>query len=71
MTDRLNSLLVVLEHDIRDDDAEPILEAIRQLRGVLTVTGNVRNYSDHIAEERAKADIHRKLFAVIYPKGKS
>jgi hypothetical protein len=34
MTDKYNTLTVVLENDIRDDEAEPILAAIRQLKGV-------------------------------------
>lgn len=41
MTDRFNALTVVLEKDIREDDAQALLSAIGQLRGVLTVSGNV------------------------------
>ena len=39
MTDRYNALIVVLEGNVRDDDAEPLLAAIRQLCGVLSVSG--------------------------------
>jgi hypothetical protein len=48
MTDRYNALTVVLEHDIRDDDAEAVANAIRQLRRVLSVSGNVADMGDHI-----------------------
>jgi hypothetical protein len=41
MTERFNTLTVVLEKDMRDDDAETLLTAIRQMRGVLSVKGNV------------------------------
>ena len=37
MTDRYDAFTVVLERNIRTDDAEPVLAAIRQLRGVLDV----------------------------------
>lgn len=35
MTKRFHSLAVVLENDIRKDDAEALMAAISQLRGVL------------------------------------
>ena len=40
MTDRLNALTVSLDRDIRDDDAEVIINAIKAIRGVNGVTGN-------------------------------
>ena len=54
MTDRYHSLTVVLEKDIREDDAKPILEAIRMIKGVLTVQGDISNPSSLMAEERAR-----------------
>ena len=68
MTDRYNALTVVLEHDIRDDDAEDLLAAIRQLRGVLSVSGNVSDLDAHIAQARARHDLGEKLWLVLYPK---
>lgn len=61
MTDRFHSLTVVLEHDIRDDDAEHIINAIKMLRGVLSVSGNVSDIDSHMAEERAKWELRAKL----------
>lgn len=69
MTDRYNTLTVVLEKDIRDDDAEALLTAIRQLRGVLSVNGNVADLTAYMAEERAKRELGDKLWQVLYPKG--
>jgi len=66
MTDRFNALVVVLEDDIREDDAKKIIEAIECLRGVLSVKGNVRDISDHTAQERAKHDLERKLWDALY-----
>jgi hypothetical protein len=67
MTDRINSITVVLESDLRDDDAEDILSAIKQLRGVLSVTGNVAELDDHIAQQRVRHELGQKLWSVIYP----
>ena len=67
MTDRVHSLTVVLEHDIRVDDVEALTQAIRQLRGVLSVDGNVSDLSDHVAWERARHDLGQKLWKVLYP----
>ena len=68
MTDRYNALTVVLEHDIRDDDAEALLAAIRQLRGVLSVSGNIADLDAHVAQDRARHDLSEKLWRVLYPK---
>lgn len=67
MTDRFNSVTVVLEKDIRVDDAEVLIAAIRQLRGVLSVTGNVSDLSAHVAQERARHELGERLLAVLYP----
>ena len=68
MTDRFATLTVVLERDFRDDDAESLLTAIRQMRGVLSVTGNVTDLTAHMAEERARRELGAKLWQVLYPK---
>jgi len=68
MTDRFNSLTVVLENDIRDDDAEAILSAIRQIRGVLSVSGNVSDVSTHVAQERARHELGERLWEVLHPR---
>lgn len=67
MTDRINALTVVLETDMRDDDAEGLISAIKQLRGVLTVESNVRNMNDLVAQERARDEMRQKLIDILYP----
>ena len=66
MTDRFHTLTVVLEENVRDEDAASLIEAIHQMRGVLTVTGIVADYESHMAEARAKADLGAKIWDVIY-----
>ena len=68
MTDRYNSLTVVLEHDIRSDDAEMLISAIQQLRGVLSVEGNVSDSTTFMAQERARSELGSKIWDVIHPK---
>lgn len=68
MTDRYHSLTVVLEKNLRsDDDAEILIAAIQQLKGVLSVKGHVADLDSVMAEERAKNELGKKLFNVIYP----
>lgn len=67
MTDRHNGYYIVLEKDIRDDDAEATIAAIKQIRGVLSVTPNIAGFDEHIAEMRARSDLAEKLWKVLYP----
>lgn len=71
MTDRYNALTVILESDMRDDDAESLLAAIRQLRGVASVQPHVADYVAAMAEERARRELGQKILHVIYPGMKS
>ena len=68
MTDRFNTLTVVLENDISDYDAETLMIAIRQMRGVFDVEGNVSDITARMAEARAKRELGQKLWEVLYPK---
>lgn len=65
MTDRYNALTVSLERDIRDDDAEIIINAIKMIRGVSDVTGNIVDPDSFSAESRAKGKIIDKLYELI------
>jgi len=68
MTNRLHSLTVVLDHDIREDDAEPILNAIRMIRGVIDVSGNVASSASYMAEQRAIEQLRGKVLDALYGK---
>lgn len=67
MTDRYNALTVVLDRDIRSDDAEAIINAIRQIRGVLAVDPHVADMADHVAVARVRAELTEKLWGVLHP----
>ncbi len=68
MTDRYHALTVILEKDIRDDDAECILNAIKMIKGVINVKPIVSNPTSWMAEERAKRELGQKLLEIVYPK---
>jgi hypothetical protein len=65
LSDRYNYLIVVLEKDLKDEDAQPLLEAIQCLRGVLSVTPNVNDPDDWMAQERVRAELSEKLWRVL------
>lgn len=54
MTDRLTGCRVVFDQDIREDDAEHILNAIRMIRGVAGVdtSENITSVADITAQIR-------------------
>lgn len=67
MTDRLKGVIVTFERDIREDDAEAVLNAIRMIKGVLSVKPLVADVDFHIAEERVRQELTKKLWDVLHP----
>jgi hypothetical protein len=67
MTDRYAALVVTLKADIREDDAEPLIDAIRLLRGVASVRpvlaeGDLRQ---NVADERANLATREMLLRAL------
>lgn len=65
MTDRVHSFTVVLAKDRRIDDAQAVMKAIRQFKGVISVTPNVSDIESHIATQRASFEIQEALFEMV------
>lgn len=65
MTNRYNALTVVLETDIREDDAEALIVAIQQLRGVRDVVPNVADVNSMVAESRARLELLDTLIQLV------
>jgi hypothetical protein len=65
MTDRYVALTVTLDHEIREEDAEPILDAIRMIKGVAGVRPVVADANTHWARENAVIILRRKLYEFI------
>ena len=67
MTARVKGCWVAFEQDLREDDAVPLLDAIRQLRGVLAVELEPQTPSDWIAVQRVRRELMDKLLAALKP----
>jgi len=65
MTDRINSLTVILEKDFREDDVEDIINAIYMVKGVLSVQKQIANVTDMIAAQRVRAELQAKIWEVL------
>ncbi len=65
MTDRFHSLTVVLEKHIGSDEADAIINAIRCMRNVLDVRGNVADAESYVAESKARLDAYTELQAAL------
>jgi hypothetical protein len=68
MTDRYKAFLVTLDPDLRSDDAEPTIAAIRQIRGVIDVAPVMREIDkDYIARMRVRQEIWESLRKLLWP----
>lgn len=66
---KVMALTVVLETDKHDDDAQPIINAVKQIRGVISVTGVASDVMELVAEMRVRSELGLKLMKVLYPDG--
>lgn len=65
MTDRIRHLTITLDQDIRTDDVESIVNALKMVRGVAAVERHVVKFEDHLAREAVRAEIRRELHEAI------
>jgi len=64
-----NALIVVLEGDLHESQVEPIVAAIRQMRGVADVEKNEAGDMNLIlAESRARHELREKFVELLWPK---
>lgn len=61
MTNRIKSLTVALTHDIREDDCEVIVNAIKMIRGVADVDMNVSDIDDYTNRKQVKEELREKM----------
>lgn len=65
MTDRYVTFTVMLDKPTRDDDAEPILAAIRMIKGVAKVVPEVADPMVEWAKDAARRELIRELWEVL------
>jgi hypothetical protein len=63
--DRYNALIVVLNRDVNEEDAQPTINAIRQIKGVLEVEPHVADVVSRMSEMRARIALQRKIWEVL------
>ena len=64
MTDRIKGLTVTLRPNVRDDDAEEIISAIKLLAGVIEVEPHVED--DHFAMNQAKWELKQEMWKILH-----
>jgi hypothetical protein len=62
MTDRVKGFTVTLEYDVRIDDVEVILNAVRMIKGVANVELSISTHDDHMNRERLKWELKDKFY---------
>lgn len=62
MTDRLKGVTVGFSSDIREDDAERIIEAIEMIKGVQIVEPIKLESGDSLNRERIKHEYRKMIF---------
>lgn len=68
MTDRVKGFTVTLEHDIRIDDVEYIMNAIRMIKGVTHVEPSISSSEDHFIRMRVYGEVKDDLYKFIKEK---
>lgn len=71
MTDRFVAVTVVLEREIREDDAQPILTALSLVKGVQSVHPVVGGIEIDLAQERARWEMLRAIGELVRNWGKA
>jgi hypothetical protein len=63
MTDRIHAIAVILEDALPEDDVQPLVTAIRQMKGVLDVRLDVRDLSTALTTEvRVRTALAQDLY---------
>ncbi len=65
MTQRYKAFLVTLANDIREDDADAILTALRMVKGVLDVSPVGADMNDHTIRTRVLSEVQDKLHRLL------
>lgn len=70
MTDRYKGFLVTVQGELRSDEADNIINALKMVKGVENVFPYVKEAEDYMMEGKAKRDAYNDILQVIYKKHK-
>ena len=62
MTDRIKGMTITLDADIREDDVQAIVNAMKMIKGVVHVEPSIVTVEDHINREMIRYEFKHKLF---------
>ena len=62
MTDRFKGFLVTLDKEIREDDAEAILTALKMIKGVFSVKPYINGAEDWMMYSKGVMDSRMEIF---------
>ena len=65
MTDRVWHLMVTLGHEMRDDDVECVMQAIRMIKHVAKVEHVVDTYEHAMARNSAREEMRQDVYAAL------
>jgi hypothetical protein len=65
MSDHYNSLTVVLEKEMTQEEIEPIMNAIEMIKGVITTNVSPMCSENYIQKEMARHDLIKKIYTVL------
>ena len=66
MTDRIRTLTVVLDRDMRDDDVEVVKSAIGMIKCVASIeNGPAVDYQDHMNRDIARSELETVLLKAL------
>ena len=67
MTDRVYGLQVALDKDVRIDDVQGIIDAIKKIRGVCDVAADIAEPILWTAQTRARQELLEKILDLLIP----
>jgi hypothetical protein len=65
MTDRYKGFIVHLDKDLRDDDCEEIIIALKNIKHVANVKPLISTDKDDIAYDRGRREIISKIYEIL------
>jgi len=65
MTTRYKGVYVTFDGDIREEDIEPTLTAIRMIKGVIDVTTKEVNFDDYSARVLVKSELELNVYEAL------
>jgi 3'-phosphoadenosine 5'-phosphosulfate sulfotransferase len=65
MTDRIQGFIVTLDADVREDDVQPTIDAIMQIKRVVSVQPVVADMETRLARNRVTIEFRRKIYEAL------